>query len=320
VHVTDALLVSDTVWTQLGAEITRIAPGLEVILYEGTEPLDDAALSRVTLAFFSADTWPDRSRGIVLSILKAPNLRWLQTFSAGVDSPFFIDLMNRGVRLSTASGATASPIAQTVVMYMLALSRDLRGWMRAQDAREWTRHTFDELDGSSLAVVGMGPIGLEIARLGAALGMSVEGVRRTPTGDESCPTFPMDDLDAVLSRARWIACALPLTDDTRGLFDARRFALMPAGARFMNVGRGELVDEDALVAALASGHLAGAGLDVFAVEPLPEPSPLWSMDNVIITPHNSGTSTSTAGRSMAIFLENLAHWVADEPLVNKVQP
>ncbi|MFM9226517.1 MAG: hypothetical protein ACKOQ1_07830, partial [Actinomycetota bacterium] len=123
--MTDALLVSDTVWTHLGAEITRIAPGLEVILYEGTEPLDDAALSRVTLAFFSADTWPDRSRGIVLSILKAPNLRWLQTFSAGVDSPFFIDLMNRGVRLSTASGATASPIAQTVVMYMLALSRDL---------------------------------------------------------------------------------------------------------------------------------------------------------------------------------------------------
>lgn len=318
--MTDALLVSDTVWTHLGAEITRIAPGLEVILYEGTEPLDDAALSRVTLAFFSADTWPDRSRGIVLSILKAPNLRWLQTFSAGVDSPFFIDLMNRGVRLSTASGATASPIAQTVVMYMLALSRDLRGWMRAQDAREWTRHTFDELDGSSLAVVGMGPIGLEIARLGAALGMSVEGVRRTPTGDEPCPTFPMEDLDAVLSRARWIACALPLTDDTRGLFDARRFALMPAGARFMNVGRGELVDEDALVAALTSGHLAGAGLDVFAVEPLPEPSPLWSMDNVIITPHNSGTSTSTAGRSMAIFLENLAHWVADEPLVNEVRP
>lgn len=318
--MTDALLVSDAVWHHFGDEITRIAPGLEVILYEGSEPLGDAVLSRVTLAFFSEDTWPDRSRGIVLSILKSPNLRWLQTFSAGVDSPFFIDLMNRGVRLSTASGATASPIAQTVVMYMLALSRDLRRWMRAQEMSRWSRHTFDELDGSSLAVVGMGPIGLEIARLGAALGMSVEGVRRTPTGDEPCPTFPMEDLDSVLSRAQWVACALPLTDDTRGLFGERRFALMPAGARFMNVGRGELVDEDALVSALVSGHLAGAGLDVFAVEPLPETSPLWSMDNVIITPHNSGTSTSTTGRSMSIFLDNLARWVAGEELTNEVRP
>ena len=318
--VTDALLVSDTVWSVVGPEISRIAPDLEVILYEGTEPLDDATLARVTLAFFSADTWPERSRGIVLSILKAPNLEWLQTFSAGVDSPFFVDLMNRGVRLSTASGATASPIAQTVVLYMLALSRDLRGWMRAQDGREWRRHTFDELDGASLAVVGMGPIGLEIARLGTALGMHVEGVRRTPSGDEPCPTRPMSELDAVISRAQWIACALPLTEDTRGLFDARRFSLMPAGARFMNVGRGELVDEDALVAALSSGHLAGAGLDVFAVEPLPSESPLWAMDNVIITPHNSGTSTSTAGRSTAIFLENLGHWVAGEPLVNEARP
>lgn len=315
--MTDALLVSDTVWSVAGDRITRIAPGLEVVLYEGDEPLDDETLSRVTLAYFSADTWPDRARGIVLSILKAPNLRWLQTFSAGIDSPFFGDLMARGVRLTTASGATASPIAQTVVMYMLALSRDLRSWMRAQDRREWSRHTFDELDGSSLAVVGMGPIGLEIARLGAALGMHVEGVRRSPRGDEPCPTFPMDELDAVLARSRWIACALPLTDDTRGLFDARRFALMPAGSRFMNVGRGELVDEDALVAALASGHLAGAGLDVFATEPLPAASPLWTMENVIVTPHNSGTSTSTAGRATAIFLENLGHWVDGEPLVNE---
>lgn len=315
--MTDALLVSDTVWREVGDDITRLAPDLEVIQYQGNEPLDTETLSRVTLAFFSADTWPDRSRGIVLSILKAPHLKWLQTFSAGVDSSFFTDLMSRGVRLTTASGATASPIAQTVVLYMLALSRDLRTWMRAQDRREWERHTFDELDGASLAVVGMGPIGLEIARLGAAMGMNVEAVRRHPTGDEPCPTRTMDELDAVLSRSRWVACALPLTDDTRGLFDARRFALMPRGARFMNVGRGELVDEGALVSALQSGHLAGAGLDVFAVEPLPPDSPLWQMDNVIITPHNSGTSTSTAGRATSIFLDNLGRWSRGEPLRNE---
>lgn len=317
--MTDALLVSDTVWREAGDEISRVAPDLEVIQYEGNEPLDDATLSRVTLAFFSADTWPDRSRGIVLSILKAPRLKWLQTFSAGIDSQFFSDLMARGVRLTTASGATASPIAQTVVLYMLALSRDLRAWMRAQDRREWERHTFDELDGASLAVVGMGPIGLEIARLGAALGMSVEAVRRRPTGDEPCPTHTMDHLDAVLSRSQWVACALPLTDDTRAIFDADRFASMPRGSRFLNVGRGELVDEDALVAALRSGHLAGAGLDVFAVEPLPPDSPLWQMDNVIITPHNSGTSTSTGGRATSIFLDNLGRWTRGEPLCNEAR-
>ena len=313
----DVLLVSDTVWRDHGTQISEIAPDLEVVVYEGDEPIDDERLAAVTLAFFSSDTWPDRSRGIVVSILKSPHLRWLQTFSAGVDSPFFVDLMRKGVRLTTASGATASPIAQTAIMYMLALSRDLRSWMRAQDAREWSRHTFDELDGASLAVVGMGPIGREIARLAAALGMRVEAVRRTPTGDDPWPVHGMDALDGVLARSRWVACALPLNDDTRGIFDARRFALMPEGAYFVNVGRGELVDEDALVSALKSGHLGGAGLDVFAVEPLPAESPLWAMDNVIVTPHNSGSTTSTGGRSVGIFLDNLARLAEGRPLVNE---
>lgn len=313
----DVLLVSDTIWNTHRDRITALAPDLEVVVYEGDEPLGSDVLDRVTLAFFSSDTWPDRSRGIVLSILKSPRLRWLQTFSAGVDSPFFVELMERGVRLCTASGATASPIAQTAIMYMLALSRDLRSWMRAQDEREWRRHTYDELDGASLAVVGMGPIGREIARLGAALGMHVEAVRRTPSTGDPWPVHGMDQLDAVLSRSAWVACALPLNDDTRGIFDARRFALMQRGARFVNVGRGELVDEPALVEALRSGHLAGAGLDVFAVEPLPAESPLWSMPNVIVTPHNSGSTTSTAGRATEIFFENLARLAGGEPLVNE---
>lgn len=309
--------MSDGLWRDHGNRIADVAPGLEVVVYEGDEPPPQEVLDRVTLAFFSSDTWPDRSRGIVLSILKSPRLRWLQTFSAGVDSPFFVDLMKRGVRLTTASGATASPIAQTAIMYMLALSRDLRSWMRAQDAREWRRHTFDELDGASLAVVGMGPIGREIARLGAALGMNVEAVRRTPIDTDPWPVRGMDALDDVLSRSRWVASALPLNDDTRGIFDARRFALMPKGSFFVNVGRGELVDEDALVGALRSGHLGGAGLDVFAVEPLPADSPLWSMDNVIVTPHNSGSTTSTGTRSTEIFFDNLARLANGRPLVNE---
>lgn len=323
VHMPDAegrtvLLLSDNVWNAHREEIGRTAPGVVPLVYEGDEPLPDDVLAGVDLAFFSQDCWPDRSRGIVVSILKCTNLKWLQTFSAGVDSPFFVDLMDRGVVLTNASGATASPIAQTVVMYMLALSRDLRSWMRSQDRREWNRHSFDELDGASLAVVGLGPIGLEVVRLGQALNMNVEAVRRTPRGDEPCPTFAISELHDVLSRAAWTVSALPLTPDTRGLFGAEAFAAMPDGARFVNVGRGELVDEHALVDALRGGHLAGAGLDVFATEPLPADSPLWGMDNVIITPHNSGSSTATRARGERLFLDNLAAWCAGRPLTNRV--
>ena len=310
------LLLSDNVWERHADEIARIAPDVVPLVYRGDQPFPDDVLDTVDIAYFSADCWPDRSRGIVLSILKARNLRWLQTFSAGVDSGFFVDLMSRGVTLTTASGAAASPIAQTVVLYMLALSRDMRQWMRKQDRREWKQQRWDELDGASLAVVGMGPIGAETVRLATALNMRVEAVRRGPRGDEACPTHPMQELHRVLGRADWVVCALPLNDDTRLVFGAEAFAAMRPGARFVNVGRGELVDEDALVAALRSGHLAGAALDVFATEPLPQDSPLWGMDNVIVTPHNSATSTRTAERAERIFLDNLREWSRGGPMRN----
>lgn len=310
------LLVSDNVWERHKEEIARVAPQVVPLVYRGDQPFPDDVLATVDIAYFSADCWPDRSRGIVLSILKSPNLKWLQTFSAGVDSQFFVDLMARGVTLTTASGAAASPIAQTVVLYMLALSRDMRQWMRKQDRREWRQQRWDELDGASLAVVGMGPIGAEVVRLATALNMDVQAVRRTPTGDEGCPAFPMSQLHDVLSRADWVVCALPLNEDTRQVFGTAAFGAMPKGARFVNVGRGELVDEDALLAALRSGHISGAALDVFSTEPLPADSPLWGMENVIITPHNSATSTSTGARSERIFLDNLRAWAGGGQMRN----
>jgi phosphoglycerate dehydrogenase-like enzyme len=256
---------------------------------------------------------------MVLSIMKSTNVKWLHTFSAGVDSPFFIQLMENGVRLTNSSGATASPIAQTAILYMLALSRNARAWFRHQDKREWERHSFVELDGARLAVIGLGPIGLEIARLGVALNMEVEGIRRTPQGNEPCPTYGFDSLNEVLGRADWVACALPLTPDTRDLFNDERFAAFKPGARFINVGRGELVSEPALIAALQSGHISGAGLDVFATEPLPEDSPLWDFDNVIITPHSSGSSSTSGLRAEKIFVENLRRYIENQPMRNEVK-
>ena len=312
------LLVSDNVWSRHADAIRAISPEITPVVYEGNEVLPDEVISTINTVFYSSDLWPDRSRGFALSILKATSVKWMHTFSAGVDSPFFVQLMERGVRLTNSSGATASPIAQTTVLYMLALSRNVRAWFQHQEKHEWARQEFAELDGARLAVLGMGPIGIEIARLGVALNMNVEAIRRTPTGSEPCPTFSFDQLPRVLAHADWVAVALPLTDDTRQIFDTKTFAIMKPGAHFINVGRGELVDEDALIAALQSGHLAGAALDVFATEPLPADSPLWDMDNVIITPHSSSASAQSGLRSEDIFVKNLARYVAGEPLLNEV--
>ena len=312
------MLVSDNVWARHSGRILAIAPDLTPIIYEGDDVLADEVLDTVNVAFFSSDVWPERSRGIVLSIMKTPNLKWMHTFSAGVDSPFFVQIMERGVQLTNSSGAAASPIAQTAILYMLALSRNVRAWFEHQKKHEWQRHSFAELDGSRLAVIGMGPIGEEIARLGVALNMTVEGIRRTPTGDEPCPTYPFSELRNVLGRADWVVLALPLTPETVQLFNSELFGHMVPGAHFVNIGRGELVDEDSLIAALRSGHIAGAALDVFATEPLPDDSPLWDMDNVIITPHSSGASEKSELRSEEIFLENLACFIDGNRMKNEI--
>ena len=312
------LLISDTVWERRATEILAIAPNTQPIIYVGDEPVADELLPTIDIAFFSSDVWPDRPRGLVISILKATHLKWMHTFSAGVDSPFFIDLIKKGVTLTHSSGAAASPIAQTAILYMLALSRNVRAWFEHQDNKEWERHEFTELDGARLAVIGMGPIGEEIARLGVALNMQVEGIRRSPTGNEPCPTFGFDQLSEVLGRADWVALALPLTPDTQNLFDQQQFARMKPGAHFINVGRGELVDEAALINALNAQHLAGAALDVFATEPLPEDSPLWSMKNVLITPHSSGASVKSGLRAEELFVRNFALFVQNEQMHNVV--
>jgi len=272
----------------------------------------------VDVAFFSGDVFPDRVRDFVLALRDAAGLRWLHTFSAGVDHPWFQALRARGVRLSTSSGAQAVPIAHTVMLYLLALSRDFGRWQEAQRRRAWEQHDLRDLQGLTLAVVGLGPIGLEVARLGAAFGMRVIGTRRTPTGSEPCETWPLSRLDALLEVADAVVLALPLTDETRELISAGRLARMKRGAWLINVGRGALVDEPALVAALQSGALGGAGLDVFAVEPLPPESPLWSLPNVIVTPHNSGDTPSNLPRACEIFLDNLSRYRSGEPLRNEV--
>ena len=311
-----AILISDWVEERYGAHITALAPAAARVVLRAGETVGDP--SAVEIAFFSGDVFPERVREFVLALREAKRLRWLHTFSAGVDHPWFQALRKQGIRLTTSSGAHAVPIAQTVALYLLALTRGLPAWFDAQRRCAWERHPVRDLQGLVLGIVGLGPIGLEVARLGAALRMRVVGVRRRPRGDEPCETWPLARLDELVAQADALVLALPLTDETRHLIDRSRLARMKLGALLVNVGRGALVDEAALAEALAGGRLGGAGLDVFEVEPLPPQSALWSLPNAIVTPHNSGDTPGNLERASEIFLDNLVRYSRGEPLRNEV--
>lgn len=285
--------------------------------------LDDGEAARAEIAFFSQDVHPAHSRQFFSATRKAPGLKWMHVFNAGVDHPVYATVLERGARLTTSSGTTAGPIAHTAVAGLLMLARPFGRWLPAQRERHWDPVRTDyprDLPGQVALVVGLGQIGREIARLAQALEMHVIGVRRSARR----PDEPVDELhapealDALLPRADFLILACPLTPETRGLVNAARLARLPRGARVINVGRGEVVVEAGLVAALQAGHVAGAYLDVFEQEPLPAESPLWSLPNVFVTPHNSAAASGNEGRVVAIFLDNLRRYARGEPLANEV--
>jgi len=310
------ILLTDHVERAAGAALREAAGPLPLVVLR-PEGLDGDP-ARAEIAYFSGDVYPARTRDFVIALAKAGGLRWLHVFSAGVDHPWFQQMLVRGVRITTSSGASAVPIAQTVALYLLALSRDIRRYTEAQRRHAWEPHELVDLQEQTLAVLGMGPIGREVAHLGAALRMRVVGMTRRPKGDEPCETWPLSRFDELLALADWLVLALPLSGATHGILSAAAISRMKPGARLLNVGRGQLVDEPALVKALESGALGGAGLDVFAVEPLPLESPLWDLPNVIVTPHASGSTPTNQPRATAIFLENLRRFRAGETLENEV--
>jgi phosphoglycerate dehydrogenase-like enzyme len=324
-----ALLVSHYIHARYGARVAA-ATGREQVTAEFLVlPPDPAArltvaeCERVELAFFSGDVFPDYSRQFFSALRKAPRLKWLHVFNVGVDHPIYREMLERGVRLTTSAGSTAGPIAQTAVMGLLALARGFPRWLAGQRRRQWNpeRKTAPrDLRGQTAVIVGLGKIGAEFARLARVLGLNVIGVRRTGRK----PDDPVDELHppgmlpALLARCDWLVIACPLTPATRGLINAGMIARLPRGARVINIARGEIVDQTALIAALNSAHLAGAYLDVFETEPLPAGSPLWNMPNVLVTPHDSAAATGNDERVLEIFLENLGRWQRGAPLMNEV--
>ena len=324
-----ALLVSHRLHAQRADDLTLRARGAAldlIVLPEGSDArLSDEECDRVSVALFSGDVFPTWSRQFFSAVRKAPSLEWLHVFNAGVDHPIYTEMLQRGVRLTTSAGSAADAIAQTAIAGLLMLGRGMLRWLDAQRRHAWEpRRDLDvpvDIKGQTAVVVGIGHIGREIARLAQALGLHVIGVRRGPLG----PSDPVNEmvtpaqLAEVLPRADWLIIACPLTDETRGLIDARMLGRLRRGAQVINIARGEIIDEAALTEGLSAGRIAGAYLDVFQKEPLPPDSPLWDMPNVIVTPHNSPAASGQEQRVYELFVENLARWHARDPLINEVR-
>ena len=287
--------------------------------------LADVDCARIDAAFFSEDVFPDFSRQFFAAARRAPRLGWLHVFNVGVDHPIFDEMLARGVRLTTSAGSTAEPIAQTAIAGMLMLARNFPHWLAAQRQHQWRpmrgAAVPRDLRGQTAVVLGLGAIGAEFARLARAFGVKVVGVRRNAAAESAVAEelHPPAHLPELLPRADWLVIACPLNAETRGLVNAELLARLPQGARVINVARGEIVDQEALTAALQSGRLAGAYLDVFDPEPLPADSPLWDTPNVIITPHNSLAASGNQRRVLDIFAENLRRWGRGEMLLNEVR-
>ena len=314
--MTGSILVSDDIAGRYAAELEHAAPGAPLAVL-GPDGLD-VDPETVEAAYFSNDMYPERAAQSMMAMAQTTNLRWLHSFSAGVDHPAFLALQERGVRITTSAGAHATPIAHTVAMYLLALSRDFPAWIDAQRRKTWERHENQELQDKVLGIVGMGHIGAEVAKLGAALDMRVIGMRRTPRGDEPCETWPNTRLHDLLQITDYLVLAMALNDESEHTLNADTLAQLRPEAYVINVGRGPLIDEPALIAALQEGRIAGAALDVFEEEPLPAESPLWGLPNVIVTPHNSGGTPGNFVRATEIFLDNLGRYVRGEPLRNEM--
>ena len=326
-----ALFVSEVFAANQRATLGRLSSAsqigpLEVVLMPTGGTIEPHAVSGVEAAFVSVDMNNETSdiQRFIAALQDAAALRWLHIGWAGTDSPFVRAFMDRGVDVSNSSGVTSEAIALSVIAGVLALHRGLPRWLDAQARHAWeplARHLAPpDLRGQTMTILGLGAIGKHVAGFASALGLNVVGVRRTPASlaDGIDKWVPPERLSEVLPRTDWLVSTIPLTNTTRRMVGAREFALLPRGAHVINVSRGAVVDEPALIDALRSGHIAGAYLDVFETEPLPQDSPIWDLPNVIVSPHDSWPSSGNNARAEAIFIEELGNWLSGLPVTRLV--
>jgi len=253
-----------------------------------------------------------------------PNLRWVQATSSGIGA--FMDrtgLNTSDIVFTTAAGVHAIPLTEFALLGVLYFLKGVPALTQWQKAHQWERYTTRSLTGKRVTVVGLGEVGRHVARVFSALGAEVWGVGR----DGAAYTLPsaagvvaLSDLDDILPATYALVLCCPLTPDTQGLITEHRLRCLPAGAVVVNIARGQVIDEPALVRALEDHHLGGACLDVFATEPLPADSPLWDMNNVIISPHSASTVERENVALADLFCDNLRRWLDGEALRNVYVP
>lgn len=318
--VTD--IVSHATITVLTAAGSRLPPSLESISGQATInhaqnsddlrahlPSSDVLLVTNFRSTSLQKAWPERTR-----------LQWIHTASAGVDAVLIPQVVESDVVLTNARGIFDQAIAEYVLGVVLAFAKDTRRNIELQQAGKWKHRDTERIAGKRMLVVGTGAIGHAIARLCGAADMAVEGIARTARADDRDfeTIHAIEQLYQRLSQADYVALAAPLTPDTRGMFDASAFAAMQAHARLINVGRGPIVDTGALVEALQTKTIAGAALDVFEQEPLPENHPLWRMSNVLISAHMAGDFIGWREALIEQFLDNFQRWQSGQSLLNIV--
>jgi len=305
-----------------------LQPGMPECVFYHPEPGKPAAAD---IAFISRDITGLSTKFVTTpetavyyeAMRHSTELRWVHMHSAGSDREIYQTLHARGLAVTTSQGASDTIVAHSAVAGVLALTRRLPLLMQAQQQRQWRplmkALTPRDLTGQHAVIVGWGGIGQKIGALLRALGMELSVVRNSATPVEGAlQTVDYAGLAGLLPGADWLILACPLTPLTRGLVDRRALEALPERAMLVNISRGHVVDETALIERLSAGQLAGAFLDVFHHEPLPPESPLWGLENVIVTPHSAGFSDGNATRVRGLFLENLRRWAAQEPLRNLV--
>ncbi|WP_106241286.1 D-2-hydroxyacid dehydrogenase [Allonocardiopsis opalescens] len=264
--------------------------------------------------------WDFLSDAVPAAWPNAGALRWVHSASAGVDRLVFDELVRSEVVVTNARGVFDQPIAEYVLGLVLCHAKDFPATLRLQGERRWRHRETRRITGARALVVGTGPIGRAIARLLRAAGLRVTGAGRVArSGDPDFgEVLAADELGTALGSADYLVLAAPLTPATRGMIDAAALARMRSDAYLINVGRGALVVQDDLVAALTAGTIGGAALDVFAAEPLPPDSPLWELPNVVVSPHMSGDAVGWREELVRLFADNLDRYIEGRPLRNIV--
>lgn len=253
------------------------------------------------------------------TLLEWPSIKWLHATGAGIEHLPPWDA--RRIMVTNSSGLHGSVMAEYAAWAVLNQTQKMPLFAAQQRRREWKLYPVDPAAGKTVVIVGMGRVGSEIARRLRAFGMRIVAVRNRPQPSaEADETFTSERLPQALAKGDFVILITPLTERTRGLFDARMLAQCKRGAHFINLARGNIVDESALREAIAKGHLSGATFDVFHKEPLPHDDPVWSADGIIVTPHVSGEVANWQALAAGIFMDNLERWVRGEPLENLCDP